>query len=113
MQAALESYTARIEALSTPGNAEAGGVDEEEQPWMAERTQKALTHKATQADASALWKALTPPQKANMQAQQAPGAGSWMQPAPTADIMMTDGQFATSLALRLGVSLERAQPLQP
>jgi hypothetical protein len=104
-QEALGRYSVAIHTgcISPPST-----VHEDE--WMTEKTQKALTHKISCAVAHTLWRNSGPNGRANLQAQSAPFTGSWLTPAPAADIILTESQFATILAYRLGVDLEQHQP---
>ena len=107
----LDAALARFEAKCAPAVNQ--GVDDmtdtvEEEGWKSERTQKALSSQVAQHSFEQLWRRQSAHGRANIQAHCGMGSGAWLQPAPSVDTSLSEAQFATAVAYRLGVDQETA-----
>ena len=108
----FRSATTRIRAAAFPesGPAQAWPVLDDVDAWALATTQKALAFPVAKATFRALWASADARQRTRLQAQSAPGSAAWLQLQPCEGSALTDGQFAITLALRLGVPVLREDP---
>ena len=101
----LAAARARLAAATHPeaGPAQEWPASPDNEEWEAQPTQHAAAFKVAKARFRALWGAADGRARAHYQAQCGPGAAAWLQLTPSPDNALSDGQFATALAYRLGL----------
>ena len=109
LRAVTERYDLDVRGAVAGGAGAEMEIDGDES-WMTEHTQKALAFRTAQCTFDFLWRDSDAAGRANLQAQCETGIGAWLQPAPSVDTSLSEVQFATAVAYRLGVDQEPSDP---